>query len=108
METNLCDVKSLFPPLRLSGLVGMMADAITVPIGFGFFGIFNCQSQVIKNNGFSYSENDGVGHGDYIFRNQFGDCINDHKEYTGLLRELPMKVHHLSMPGGFGTEKVDD
>ena len=38
METNLCDVKSLFPPLRLSGLVGMMADAITVPIGFGFFG----------------------------------------------------------------------
>src|ERR1041384_246352 len=75
-------------------------------IGYGFWSIFHCKSQIIQKWGFYYSENDGVGHGDYMLRNLWGDCINNHKEYTGLLRELPMKVYHLGWPGGFGAEKV--
>lgn len=74
-------------------------------IGYGFFGIFNVNSDTISRNGLYYHENDGVGESDWMFRNQFGDCINDLKDYTGKLKELPIKVAHLGMPGG--TENID-
>jgi hypothetical protein len=66
-------------------------------IGYGFFQLFNTQSDIFKKNPW-YPEMDGVAEADWRFRNFFGETINGDKEYTRNLKELPLKCYHLGDP----------
>lgn len=73
-------------------------------IGYGFFQLWNVNSSVVKS-GKQYPESYNSAESDWKWRNNSGETINGDKEYTGLLKEIPMTCLHLGPVGENHADK---
>jgi hypothetical protein len=84
--------------------MGFADDEFEVPPGFGYgyFLLFNWQSQVIKNcqpGYWSPHNSPNCQNSDWMFRNMWGDFVGSHAKWTGKFDKLPVRVYNLGQHG---------
>jgi len=67
-------------------------------IAYGFFQLWNVNSDVIKS-GVVYPESFDSSESDWKMRNFFGETLENDTRYTGTLKELGITCWHLGNPG---------
>lgn len=65
--------------------------------GWGYFQLWNVNGQPVKN-GLQYPDSHDSAESDWKWRNLWGETINGDTQYTGNLREIPVKCAHLGEP----------
>ncbi len=70
-------------------------------VGWGYFQQVHYDSLIFKkewNHSYPESFLKYAAVSDWVFRNKWGEPINDYKDCSGLLREIPIRCWHLSEP----------
>lgn len=83
---------------------GALDSNFEIPEGFGygFFQLFNWQSEVIKNcqpGHWSTHNSPNCQNSDWMFRNQWGDFVGSHAKWTGKFDRLGFPVYNLGQHG---------